>query len=316
MNDIRLGKERLKPRRKKRFDTDSLQLYSLCLIPVLLVFVFNYIPMGGIIIAFKNYKYDLGIFGSDWVGLANFKYFISSSDFARVSFNTIYINFLNIIFGTTASLFLAILLYDIKSRKTVKVYQTILITPNFISWVVAGFMLYGFLNPAYGIMNGVLTKLGLEPIDWYTRPEYWRKILVGSGIWKSIGMSSILYYAALMGIDETLFEAAEIDGAKKWQRNFYIILPSLKKMIVILTLMSIGKIFRADFGMFYQLTRNVGSLYKTTDVMDTYIYRQLRDVGNMGMSSAAGLMQSVVGFVLVVISNKLSKKIDPDGGLF
>lgn len=316
MNDVRLKKEKLKPRKKKRIDADTLQLYSLCLIPVLLVFVFNYIPMGGIIIAFKNYKYDLGIFGSEWVGLANFKYFITSSDFTRVSFNTIYINFLNIIFDTLAALFVAILLYDIRSRKTVKVYQTVLITPNFISWVVAGFMLYGFLNPAYGIVNGVLTKIGLEPIDWYTSPQYWRKILVGAGIWKGVGMSSILYYAALMGIDETLFEAAEIDGAKKWQRNFYIILPTLKRMIVILTLMSIGKIFRADFGMFYQLTRNVGSLYKTTDVMDTYIYRQMRDVGNMGMSSAAGLMQSFVGFVLVVISNRLSKKIDPDGGLF
>lgn len=303
-------------RKNRRIDADLLRLYSLCAIPLILVFIFNYLPMGGIIIAFKNYKYDLGVLGSPWVGLRNFQYFVTSSDFTRIAFNTIYLNVLSIIFGILSSLIVSILLYDLSSRKVTKAFQTVLITPNFISWVVAGFMVYGFLNPSYGILNGILKSMDMEGIDWYTTPEVWPPIIIIAGIWKHVGMDSILYYAALMGIDESLFEAARIDGATKFQRNIYIIFPSLIKLVVVLTILKIGNIFRADFGLFYQLTRDVGALYKTTDVMDTYIYRQMRVVGNMGMSSAAGLLQSCVGFVMVMITNKCAKLIDPDGGLF
>ena len=302
--------------KKKRIDVDALRLYSLCAIPLLLLLVFNYLPMGGIIIAFKDYKFNLGIFGSEWIGLRNFEYFVTSNDFTRVAFNTIYMNLLFIVIGTFASIVLAILLYDLTSRKWTKTFQTILITPNFVSWVVAAFMVYGLLNPSYGIVNGLLNSMGLEGVDWYSKPQYWPAILVVASIWKHVGMDSILYYAFLMGLDESMFEAAEIDGAGKLQRNIYIIFPSLIRLLTILVVMKIGNIFRADFGLFYQLPRNVGALYKTTDVMDTYIYRLMRGIGDMGMSTAVGLLQSVVGFVIVMITNKAVKKIDPDGGLF
>lgn len=300
----------------KRIDTDMLQLYSLCVIPLLFLFVFNYIPMGGIIIAFKNYKFNLGILGSEWIGLRNFEYFVTSNDFARVAFNTIYMNVLFIVFGTLASIILAILLYDLTSRKMTKVFQTVLITPTFISWVVVGFMVYGLLNPSYGIVNGLLNKLGFKGFDWYTMPEIWPVILTAASIWKNVGMDCIIYYAFLMGMDETIFESANVDGANKLQRNIYIIFPSLLRLLTVLVVMKVGNIFRADFGLFYQLPRDVGALYKTTDVMDTYIYRLMRGIGDMGMSTAVSLLQSAVGIVMVMITNKVAKKVDPDGGLF
>lgn len=303
-------------RKRKRFDADTARLYSLCAIPVLLVLVFNYIPMVGIIIAFKDYKYNLGIFGSEWCGLKNFEYFVTSNDFARIATNTIGLNALFIVFGMAAAIMIAVLLYDLTSRALTKTFQTIMITPNFISWVVAGFMVYGFLNPAYGIVNTALKSMGLNGVEWYSEPNLWPPILVIASIWKHVGMDSILYYAALMGLDSSLFEAAEVDGATKWQRNRYILIPSLTGLVVVLTILKIGNIFRADFGLFYQLTRNIGALYPTTDVMDTYIFRQLRFQGNINLSSAAGLLQSVVGFVLVVVTNKIATTIDPSRGLF
>ena len=303
-------------RKRKTFSRSALQDYSLAFIPLLYVFVFSYLPMVGIIIAFKNYRYDKGIFGSDWVGFRNFKFFFESNDFVRITRNTLVMNAIFIMVGIAAALFVAIMLYAIVSRIKTKVFQTILITPHFLSWVVVAYMLYGFLNTKYGILNSLLESIGIKGVDWYSEAGAWPAILTIASVWKHVGMDSVTYYAALMGIDSSYIEAAKVDGASSWQVRWHIILPSLLPIITILTILKIGGIFNADFGLFYQLPRNIGLLYETTDVMDTYIFRTMRVVGDMGMSSAAGLLQSVVGLVMVIFTNWASKKIDKDNGLF
>lgn len=292
------------------------RLYVLCTVPVFLVFIFNYLPMIGAIIAFKDYKFNDGIFGSKWVGFRNFDMFFKSKDFAQVAWNTIYLNFIFIIVGTICAVLLAILLFNVSGRKNVKLYQTVSITPYFISWVVVGYIAYAFLNPSYGVLNQILTVLGFDKVDVYSKPGVWPGILTVVNVWKNIGMDSVIYYAALMGIDSSLFEAADVDGVNKIQKAWYITIPSLVSLITIMTILKIGNIFRADFGLFYQLTRDVGQLYSTTDVMDTYIYRTLRVWNDVSLSSAAGLLQSVVGLVLVVAANTITKKIDRDCALF
>ena len=225
-------------------------------------------------------------------------------------------NVIFIIVGLISALAVAILLYQLVSRTSTKIFQAFLITPHFLSWVVAAYMVYALLNPEFGLLNGIRSAMGKEVIDWYSKPEAWPFILTVFSIWKHVGMDSVVYYAALMGIDESIIEAAEIDGASNFKKTFYVILPTLIPLITILTILKIGNIFRADFGLFYQLTRDVGALYSTTDVIDTYIFRTMRVVGDMGMGSAAGLVQSLVGFVLVVLTNALAKKIDPETALF
>ena len=297
-------------------DKDYIQLLLMSLIPALLVFVFSYIPIFGIIIAFKNYRYDLGIFGSPWVGLKNFEAFVKSDSFLKLIINTVGNNLLFIIFGTITAILVAILLFEIVSRKATKVIQTIVILPNFVSWVLVSYLVYIFLSPDSGVINKLLETFGFNMVDWYATPGAWPVILTIVFVWKHFGMDSIMYYAALMGIDQSIIEAAEIDGANKIQRTWHIVIPSILPLIIILVILKIGNIFRADFGLFYNVTRNVGLLYETTDVFDTYIFRMVREIGDMGLSSASGLIQSVVGFVVVIIANKLSKKIDPDYGLF
>ena len=296
--------------------TREWSLYAMCAVPVLLVLVFNYLPMYGLIIAFKNYKYSLGIFGSEWVGFRNFEFFVTSSDFIRLVRNTVGLNAIFIVFGIVCAVILSIMLYELKSRLATKIFQTTLLTPHFLSWVIVSYMLYGFLHPQYGILNGFMENtLHIQPLDWYATPSVWPFILTIASIWKHVAMDSILYYAALMGIDSSLIEAARIDGAGKFKIYRYIILPELVSLITILTIMKIGNIFRADFGLFYQLPRDIGILYPTTDVIDTYIFRTMRVIGDMGMSSAVGFLQSLVGFVLVVATNYVSKKVS-DTSLF
>lgn len=306
----------MKAKKIRMPDINLIQLYSLCFIPMLLVFVFSYLPMFGIIIAFKDYSLGLGIMKSPWNGLDNFTYFFRSDAFWKIAWNTVSLNLIFIFAGLIAQVALAILLFNISKRVYVKIYQTIYITPNFLSWVVVGYMAYAFLNPEYGFINKMLEAVGLQGVAWYSRAELWPWILTFFSIWKSVGINAVIYYAALMGIDKTLFEAAEIDGAGKWTVIKAIIIPVLVPLMVTLTILAIGGIFRADFGMFYQLTRDIGTLYSTTDVMDTYIFRTMRVIGDMSTSAAAGLLQSVVGFVMVILTNKLAKLLDPENGLF
>ena len=306
----------LKEKKKPYTLSSPWRLYTLCAVPVLLIFVFNYLPMAGIIIAFKNYNYSKGIFGSDWIGFHNFKFFFDSDAFFTITYNTIFMNALFIVLGTLCAIGLAILLFELKSRGATKIFQTALIVPHFVSWVIAAYMVFALLSPRNGIINMLLLNLGMEKIDWYSKPEAWPFILTVAHIWKSVGMDCVVYYAALMGIDSTYYEAADIDGATKWDKIRYITIPTIVPLIVVLMILAVGRIFRADFGLFYQVPRNVSLLYPTTDVVDTYIFRTMRVTGNMGVSSAVGLLQSVVGLILVFITNYLSKRVDPDRGLF
>lgn len=303
-------------RRRGGFKANTIQVYILMAVPLLWMFVFCYLPMFGVVIAFKDYKYDLGILGSKWVGLENFKFLVLSNDFFKVIRNTVCMNLLFIAVGVTMALIVAILLFELKSKTAVKTYQTMIMTPYFVSWVVAGYVTYALFQPGTGLLNNVFQKLGMETIDWYQTPSVWPAVLTIASVWKLVGSDCVIYYAALMGVDESLIEAASLDGANKLQRVWHVMIPTIVPVVSILIILKIGGIFRADFGLFYQLTRDSGALYDVTDVLDTYIYRTMREIGDMGMSSAAGLLQSVVGMVLVIVTNYVSKKIDGVGGLF
>ncbi len=296
---------------RKRINTRMLQLYSLLALPVFLVILFKYVPMFGIIIAFKDYKYNLGIFGSEWVGLENFKFFFQSNDFFRITRNTLLLNGVFIFTGVLAAVTIAILLFELRSRTATKIFQTTMITPNFLSWVTVSYMVYALLNPRYGFIN---TTFGLD-VNWYAEPDKWPGILTIANIWKHMGMDCILYYAALMGMDHSLIEAAEVDGANKWRKIVHIMLPTLVPILCINCILKIGSIFHADFGLFYNVPRNIGELYETTDVIDTYVFRTMRVVGDMGLSSAVGLMQSIIGFCMVMLTNAIVRKVSPDNSL-
>lgn len=207
-------------------------------------------------------------------------------------------------------------MFEVKRRSHVKVYQTVSIIPSFISWVAVGYIVYSLLDPTKGLVNQILEAFGKGGIEWYSEAKYWPIILLIAKTWQGVGLGSIIYYAALMGVDNELFEAAEIDGAGKLQRIWHVSLPQIVPIIIVMAILDIGKIFRADFGLFYNVTRDVGALYSTTDVIDTYVFRALMQQGNIGMSSAVGLVQSVVCFVTLVATNLIVKKISPENSLF
>ena len=291
------------------------EFWILSLPAIIYFLVFCYWPMFGAVLAFKNFNYAEGIFGSDWIGFHNFKFFFMSSDAWRITRNTLGYSSVFIITGTIAAMAVALLLFEITSRRSIKLYQTIMILPNFMSWVLVGYITYILFNGEKGVFNQILTALGHKGVDWYSTPGVWPFILPVVNIWKNVGMKSIMYYSALMGLDLSLYEAAEIDGAGRWKQTWAISIPSLLPVMTILVIMDVGGIFRGDFGLFYQITRDIGALYPTTDIIDTYVYRGLR-TGDVGITSAIGLFQSVVGLVVVMGTNYLVKKIEPDNAMF
>lgn len=303
--------------RRRRFKR-NLSLFVLTLPAVLIVFAFKYLPMGGLVMAFKDYKPMLGIFESPWNGLENFMFFFRSSLIWLVTRNTLLYNISFIILTPIVSVTFAIMMYEIAKRFYIKVYQTVLFLPFFMSWVVVSIMLYAFLNTQSGLLNRLLAELfGMEAIRWYTRPELWPFIIVFMQLWKTVGYSTVIYYAGLMGIDPALYEAAEIDGAGRWQRTLRITLPMLSQLIVILAILGIGRIFFSDFGLFYQLPLQSGPLLPTTDVINYFTYRALIEIRDYGMAAAVGLYQSVMGLVLVVATNLLARRLsDGEQGLF
>ena len=302
--------------KRKRIGKREWQWIQMSIFPVLHVFLFSYVTIYGLLIAFKDYKFNRGIWGSEWNGFKNFEFFVKSNDFLRLVKNTLSLNALFIVTLMIAEIALAIVFYELTSRRALKVYQTILITPNFISWVVVGYVVYAFLQPQYGIVNNILVQFGGEKISFYTEPAYWPFILDFSNVWKNVGMGCIIYYATMMGIDATLYEAARIDGACKRHEIRYITLPMLGRVIVLQLIMKIGGIFNSDFGLFYQLTRDSGALYHDIDVIDTYLTRAMRVLGDMELSTAIGLLKSVVSFILVWITNFIVRKIDDELSLF
>lgn len=291
-------------------------LYLMLIPGAVYLMINNYAPMAGIVVAFKNYNYQKGIFGSDWNGIKNFAFLFKTKDAWTITRNTICYNLVFIILGTIAAITVAILLSELKNTRAKKTYQTIILLPFLVSIVVVSYIVYGFLSTEYGLVNHLLQRFGSDKISWYSTEKYWPVILVMVHAWKNIGYNTILYYATLMGIDTSYYEAAVVDGATRWQRVRYITLPSLIPTISILTLMSISKIFYSDFGLFYQIPMNSGPLIDVTNTIDTYVYRGLMETSNIGMSAAAGVYQSVVGFILVLTANKLVSKFDEDSALF
>lgn len=290
----------------------------LMMLPALAVVAVNsYLPMFGIIVAFKSINYSDGIFFSPWIGLDNFAFLFQSSDLWVAVRNTVLYNLFFIFGGLVLSVAVAIGLNELRVRFLSKVYQTLIILPSFLSMVVISYLVYAFLNPEYGIVNqDVLKPLGMEPVNWYFEPRYWPYILSLVRFWATVGMGSIIYLATLIGIDPEYYEAALIDGAGKWAQIRYITLPMLKNVMIIIVLLSLGGIFRGDFGLFYQVTLNSGALVPTTDIIDTYVYRALITLQDIGMSSAASFCQSVVGFIFVFCANLAVRKISKENALF
>ena len=273
-------------------------------IPGLIFLVaFYYMPMLGLVIPFKKMDYSLGILKSPWVGFKNFEFLFKTKDAFRITRNTLCLNLLFIVVTLLLSITLSLLLYEL-GKKSVKVYQTAL------------YVLYALIIPQMGVIPRILADLGMDVKNFYNEPSYWPFILLASYVWKNIGYMTLLFYSTLISIDLTYFEAAAIDGANKFQITFKISIPHMLPVIILMTLMQIGKIFYADFGMFYFLTRDSGVLYSTTDVIDTYVYRALCVTGDIGMASAAGLYQSVVGFLLVMASNLVVKKTNDEYAIF
>lgn len=308
----------VKKKRSRKIIMENLQFGLLSLPAVVIVGLFSYLPMFGIILAFKRYNVTKGIFGSDWVDpwYKNFEFFLTSQDAFRVTRNTLLLNFLFIIVGTVCGIAFALLMFEVKKARHVKLYQTVSILPSFLSWVAVSYIVYGFLDTSKGMLNKVIAAFGGEKVAWYMRAEFWPVILLIVVIWHGVGMKGIMYYASLMGIDSELFEAAEVDGASSLQKTIHISLPHLTSLMIILVILDIGNIFRADFGLFYNVTRNVGDLYATTDVIDTYIYRALMGSSNIGLSGAASLIQSVVCCATLLITNAIVRKISPENALF
>jgi putative aldouronate transport system permease protein len=283
---------------------------------LLLLIVFNYLPMPGIIIAFKNFKTNKGILGSDWVGLKNFEFLFGTDIAWRITTNTLLLNSLFIVTGIAASLALALLLNEVRVRALARFYQSAVFFPYFVSWVIVGYFGFALLNADNGLLNSLLGRWGLPAVAWYQEPVYWPIILAVTNLWKTAGYWSIIYLAAMYAIGQEYYEAAMIDGASRWQQIVSITLPMLLPLIITNFLLSVGRIFFADFGLFYYVTRDSSMLYPTTDVIDTYVFRALRSMGDFGMAAAAGLYQSFVGFVLVVLANWTVKRMDPEKSLF
>ena len=283
---------------------------------VIHVFIFSYIPMGGIILAFKSYDFNLGIFGSPWVGLENFKYFFMSGQAWNVTKNTVLYNLMFIIVGHIIQIIVALFLSELANRKLVKVFQTGIFLPYFISWVIVAGMMYGLISTDYGVINSLLKSFGIEPINFYATPGLWPWILLIANTWKGVGYGSVNYLATIKGIDTSIYEAAEIDGANIWQRIWHITLRELVPTMLTLLLLAMGGIFRGNFDMFYQLIGNNGNLQRMTDVIDTVTFRALMQTKDFGMSSATGLYQSVLCFVFIVTVNKIVNKIDSGSALF
>lgn len=294
-----------------------LPLYAMMIPGLLYLLINNYIPMSGIVIAFKKYNYQKGMWKSPFVGWKNFKFLFSTNDSWIIIRNTLFYNLAFIAISIIVGMFLALLLDEIKSKRGKRAYQTIFLLPYMISIVVVSYIVYAFLSTDTGFINNTLLRhLGKEKISWYSEAGYWPFILTIVNQWKWLGYNCVIYYASIVGIDPVYYEAATIDGASRWQRIKSITLPMVKTTVIIMALMAIGNIFRSDFGLFYQVPMNSSSLIEVTNTIDTYVYRGLKSANSLGMSSAAGVYQSIVGFITVLIANFIVRKMDKDSALF
>ena len=290
--------------------------YVLLAPAVILVLTLSYLPMSGIILAFKSFKYNLGIFRSPWVGFENFRFFFISGTGLTVTLNTITYNLVNLITLQSASVILAIFITESRNIYFKKITQSMVFLPYFISWVVVGMLAYNILNFESGIMNTVIKSFGGKPYNIYADKYVWRFVIPSVNMWKWVGYTSVIYIAAIAGVDQECYESADIDGANILQKNIYITIPCIAKSIIIMVLLNVGRILRGDFQMFYQLIGNNGQLFQTTDVIDTFVFRSLLSSSELTMSSAATFYQSILCFVIIMAVNGVVRKIDKDSALF
>ena len=312
-----MKKAEVKKGKKKNVLKEYWPLYLMMLPALLYLLINNYIPMAGMVIAFKKLNFAKGIWASPWAGLKNFKFLFASKDAWIITRNTLLYNVAFILVNMVVGIAIAILITEVRNTKLKKVYQSAILLPFLMSMVILSYIVYALLSAENGLVNNsILPLFHIDSIQWYQKPKYWPVILIIANCWKGVGYGCLIYIASLIGIDPSFYEAARLDGASKWQEITKITLPSLVPTIITLLLLSIGRIFYSDFGLFYQVPMNSGVLFPTTNVIDTYVYRALIEQGNISMSSAAGVYQSLVGFCVVMLSNWIVRKVDKDQALF
>ncbi|MEL3906434.1 MAG: ABC transporter permease subunit [Treponema sp.] len=309
-------------KKKKKWTTDDTELTFLALPTVIWYALFCFLPMFGILIAFKTYRVQAGrsfvysLLVSPNAGFKNFEFILKANKIAVLLRNTLAYNIVFIILGIVIPVILAIMINELYSRWKSKIYQTMMFFPFFMSWVIVSYIVYVFLNAESGILNRFLIANGGEAINWYAEPKWWPAILIATGLWKNTGYGMIVYLAQITGIDKSYYEAAAIDGATKFQQIIHITLPSLKPIITVMFILSVGKIFYTDFGLFYQVTQQIpGSLANTVSTLDTYVYQALRTGAPIGMISAVTAMQSVACCITILLANWLIKKLEPENAL-
>ncbi len=309
--------------KKRRWSREDTELSLLGLPALVWYSLFSYLPMFGLLIAFKQYKifprqtFLYNLLHSDFVGLKNFKFFVTNNSFLMLLRNTLVYNIVFIILGIVIPVALAIMINELYSKRAGKVYQTMMFFPHFLSWVVVSYFVFAFLNYDYGMLNRIVTSLGGEKHRWYSEATYWPLFFVVLKTWKGTGYGMVVYLASITGIDTSLYEAAMLDGASKWQQAKYITLPLLKTVIVMMFILSVGGIFASDFGLFYQVTQGVpNSLNKVASTFDTYIYSALQGNAPIGKTAAASTFQSVACCITILLANFIVSRIDSDSAVF
>ncbi|MGG4340889.1 ABC transporter permease [Paenibacillus lautus] len=291
-------------------------LYAMAVPGLLFFLVFSYFPIYGIMIAFKDYNFAKGITGSEWVGLKNFNYFFTSDDFWVILRNTLMLNMLFILFTTAAAVLIALMFNEIRNKYFKRISQSLIFLPYFMSWIVVGMIVQSLFGGEEPMINTWLQNFGLEPVNWMFESKLWPFILTVIRVWQGAGYLSIIFLAAITGISEDLYEAARIDGASKLQIVLRITLPLLVPTVMIMTLLAVGKIFNGDFAMIYAIIGDNSLLYPTTDVIDTFVFRSMRQLHDFGMSSAVGLFQSVMGLIFVIAANWVTRRVSKESALF
>ncbi len=314
---VHSDKKQLSAKKKHVIEKDDRALYVMALPTVIFLIIFAYMPMIGLVMAFQDYNVNLGMFGSKFVGFANFKYLFTTTDAWIITRNTVCYNVVFMVVNNCLAMAMAMLLSELTARRYAKVLQTVYMLPYFLSWTVVAIVVTAFLDRDKGLVNQIIKAMGgAGKTNWYQQKSLWPFLLVGINAWKGVGYGTVLYLAVISGISHDFYEAAVLDGATKLQQAWYITLPQLRMVLCISIILAMGSIFRADFGLFYSVTQDSGRIYAVTDVIDTYIYRGLTKLANVGMSTAAGMYQSVVGLIMVLIANKVVTKIDPDSAMF
>ena len=314
---VHSDKKQLSAKKKHFIEKDDRALYVMALPTVIFLIIFAYMPMIGLVMAFQDYNVNLGMFGSKFVGFANFKYLFTTTDAWIITRNTVCYNVVFMVVNNCLAMAMAMLLSELTARRYAKVLQTLYMLPYFLSWTVVAIVVTAFLDRDKGLVNQIIKAMGgAGKTNWYQQKALWPFLLVGINAWKGVGYGTVLYLAVISGISHDFYEAAVLDGATKLQQAWYITLPQLRMVLCISIILAMGSIFRADFGLFYSVTLDSGRIYAVTDVIDTYIYRGLTKLANVGMSTAAGMYQSVVGLIMVLIANKVVTKIDPDSAMF